>query len=107
MTTRNLVFCKDILGALVELSVCEYSPAGTSCYWNSINKADHWTEKDWSVRDQLNVGEQNLIDAQLTPRDKIVFSPLHIKLRLMKQFVKALDKQNDCFQYICKISKSE
>ena len=38
----------------------------------------------------------------LVPCDKIVFPPLHIKLGLMKQFVKALDKDGDCFQYICK-----
>ena len=28
--------------------------------------------------------------------------PLHIKVGLMKQFVKTLDKEGDCFQYICK-----
>ena len=31
----------------------------------------------------------------------IVFPPLQIKLGLMKQIVKALDKDGDCFQYIC------
>ena len=72
------------------------------CYWDSRDKANHWTKKDWLVRDRLNVGEKNVIAEKLVPRDKIVFPPLHIKLRLMKQFVKALDKDGDCFQYICK-----
>ena len=27
---------------------------------------------------------------------------MHIKLGIMKQFVKALDKNGDCFKYICK-----
>ena len=36
-----------------------------------------------------------LIDSQ-----KILLSPLHIKLGIMKQFVKALDRTNPCFQYI-------
>ena len=31
---------------------------------------------------------------------KIIFPPLHIKLGLIKQFVKALDKTGQCFQYI-------
>ena len=31
-----------------------------------------------------------------------MFPSLHIKLGLVKQFVKALDKGGDCFQYICK-----
>ena len=64
--------------------------------------ANHWTKKDWPVRDQLNVGEKNVIAEQWEPRDKIVFPPLHIKLGLMEQFVKPLDKDGDCFQYICK-----
>ena len=38
----------------------------------------------------------------MLPRDKIVFPPLHTRLRLMKQIVKALDKDGVCFQYICK-----
>ena len=33
--------------------------------------------------------------------DSIPLSPLHIKLGLMKQFVKALDKNCDCFRNIC------
>ena len=71
-------------------------------YWDSRNKANHWTKKEWPVRDQLNVGEKNVIAEQLVPRDKIVFPLLQIKLGLMKHFVKALDKDNDCLQYICK-----
>ena len=38
----------------------------------------------------------------MVPYDKIVFPPLHIKLGFMQKFVKALDKEGDCFQYICK-----
>ena len=50
------------------------------CYWNSRDKVNHWTKKDWPIRDRLNVGEKNVISEQLVPRDKIVFRPLHIKL---------------------------
>ena len=32
---------------------------------------------------------------------KIIFSPLDIKLGLTKEFVKALNKEGNCFQYIC------
>ena len=37
----------------------------------------------------------------LVERSKIVFPPLHIKLGIMKQFVKALEEDGDCFKYIC------
>ena len=38
----------------------------------------------------------------LVSQDRITLPPLHIKLGLMKQFVKALDKHDDCFNYIVK-----
>ena len=46
------------------------------------------------------VGEGNVIREPLVGRDKIILPPLHIKLGLMKQFVKALDKDGSCFAYI-------
>lgn len=33
----------------------------------------------------------------------IIFLTLHIKLGLIKQFVKALNKNEECFKYICNI----
>ena len=47
------------------------------------------------------VGQKNVIAEPLVDRSNIIFPPLHIKLGLMKQFVKALDKDGDCFRYIC------
>ncbi|GFW51248.1 uncharacterized protein TNCV_3595301 [Trichonephila clavipes] len=43
-----------------------------------------------------NVERQSLVDPK-----KILFPLLHIKLGLMKQFVKALDKEGKCFKYLC------
>ena len=37
----------------------------------------------------------------LVNRSKIDLLPLHIKLGIVKQFVKALTKNADCFRYIC------
>ena len=39
----------------------------------------------------------------MVDRKNIIFPPLHIKLGLMKQFFKALDRSRDCFGYICSI----
>jgi len=36
----------------------------------------------------------------LVGREKVILPPLHIKLGLMKQFVKPLHKENNCFKYI-------
>lgn len=45
-------------------------------------------------------GNLNIVNEPLVPRDRIILPPLHIKLGLMKQFVKALNKDGDCFRYI-------
>ena len=71
------------------------------CMWDNRAKEEHYTKKEWQSR-ELKVGEKNVINEALVPRDKIIFPPLHIKLGLMKQFVKALDKEGDYFKYICK-----
>ena len=42
------------------------------------------------------VAENNVICNPLVP-------PLHIKLGLIKQFVKALDKDGQCLKYICQV----
>lgn len=46
------------------------------------------------------VGGKNVIIEPLVDRNKIILPPLHIKLGLMKQFVKALDKDSSCFKFI-------
>ena len=52
------------------------------------------------VRIDLIAASLNVL-ASLVERYKIVFPPLHIKLGIMKQFVKALEKDGVCFRYIC------
>ena len=58
-------------------------------------------EKDWPVRKHLTVDEKNIINESLIDRRKIIFPPLHIKLGLMKHFVKALDTDGNCFKFLC------
>ena len=48
------------------------------------------------------MGDKNIINEPLVPRDRIILPPLHIKLVLIKQLVKALDKDGECFKYICR-----
>ena len=71
------------------------------CLWDSRAREQHWRQKEWPVREQMIPGEKNIQAQPLVERSKIVFSPLHIKLGVMKQFVKALNKKGACFKYIC------
>ena len=68
------------------------------CLWDSRADKEHWTRKTWPLRD-LVVGEHKVNEA-LVPVEKIVLPPLHIKLDLVKQFVRALNKEGSCFKFI-------
>jgi hypothetical protein len=46
------------------------------------------------------VGGQNVINEPLVARDGIILPPLHIKLGLMKQFLKVLNKDGSCTEYV-------
>ena len=72
------------------------------CLWDSRATSEHWVRKEWPPRDGMVVGQKNVIAEPLVDRDRIILPPLHIKLGLMKQFVKSLNKDGDCFKYICR-----
>jgi len=69
--------------------------------WDSRARAQHWIKQDWPVREELVPGEKNVQAHLLVERSKIILPPLHIKLGIMKQFVKALNNDSDSFKYIC------
>ena len=46
-------------------------------------------------------GEKNVINEPLVDRKNIILPPLHIKLGIMKQFIKAFDRDGDCIQCSC------
>ena len=70
--------------------------------FSSRASTQHWVKKDWPAREDLAVGDKNIINELLVSRDRIILPPLHRKLGLMKQYMKALDKHGDCFNYIVK-----
>ena len=72
------------------------------CEWDSRDRQNHWTKKTWTPRKALKVKEKNIVNEALVSREKILLPPLHIKLGLMKQFVKALNKEGQCFRYLIK-----
>ena len=45
------------------------------------------------MTENMLVGEKNVIAEVLVERDKIILTPLHIKLGSMKQFVKSMNKE--------------
>ena len=64
-------------------------------------KKDHWVKQDWPKRTEFVVGEKNVKYEPLVKPEKVLLLPVQIKFGLMKQIVKALDKEGDCFKYLC------
>ena len=51
------------------------------CMWDSRDRAQHYTKKDWPLREELVLcKERYVINEPLVDRDRILFQPLHIKL---------------------------
>jgi hypothetical protein len=57
-------------------------------------------ERDWPQRKLLKVGKKNVLHPALAEQHGILLPPLHIKLGLMKNFVKAIDRTGSAFKYL-------
>ncbi|KAI6660741.1 hypothetical protein LOD99_10248 [Oopsacas minuta] len=65
------------------------------CEWDSRARQSHYIVKEWSLRHQLTAGTKSVSCQSLVNPEKILLPPLHIKLGLMKNFVKAIVKYNE------------
>jgi len=63
------------------------------CLWDSRARTEHYVRTHWPVTDEI---EHKLIPQS----DRIQLPPLHIKLGLFKQFVKAMGKDSLAFAYL-------
>lgn len=70
------------------------------CEWDSRARESHYTKKVWPKRESLTPGHKNVKNHPLVNADDILLPPLHIKLGLMKNFVKAMPKDGDGFLYL-------
>ncbi|GBM57446.1 hypothetical protein AVEN_24217-1 [Araneus ventricosus] len=71
-----------------------------SCTWGSRAREKHWVQSNWPPRSDLKPYDPNILHKPLVDRKNIIFPPLHMKLGLVKQFVKALSIEGDCFKYL-------
>ena len=67
------------------------------CLWDSRATSYHYIRKDWPLRNAYLPGQQNVSCVPLVDYKKNLLPPLHIKLGLIKNFVKALDKSSAAF----------
>ena len=70
------------------------------CEWDSRARALHFVKRDWPQRKFPMVGEKNVKYPALADRSKVILPALHIKLGLMKNFIKAMDRTGSAFKYL-------
>ncbi|GBM23596.1 hypothetical protein AVEN_117357-1 [Araneus ventricosus] len=71
-----------------------------SSKWDSRDRKKHYIQKVWPKRQFLIPVVNNVENEPLAATEKILLPPLHIKLGLMKNFVKAMDSGGRGFQYL-------
>lgn len=72
------------------------------CLWDSRADEKHFEMQEWPARTSFTPGFQNVVADPLIAPEKILLPPLHIKLGLMKNLIKAFNKQSTAFLYIQK-----
>lgn len=94
--------CGDlkVLGILLGLQKGNTKHPCFLCLWKSRAREKHYKNVKWPARKTLAPGSPNILYEPLIPHDKVLLPALHIKLGLMTQYVKALNKEGTAFKYI-------
>ena len=69
------------------------------CEWDSRTRSLHYSRKDWPARKFLVPGINNVQIEPLMEYSKILLPSTHLKLGLMKNFVKAKNQEEFPFTY--------
>ena len=73
------------------------------CLWDSRAVSQHYKQKDWGSRSTFVPGKHSLKENPVVDMNKVLLPSLHIKLGLMKNFVKALHKNGAAFQHFSSV----
>lgn len=70
------------------------------CLWEGRSRDLHYTDHKWPARVIYKLGEDSIDHMPLVPSSKIIIPPLHIKLGLIRNFVRALDSEGTAMKYL-------
>jgi hypothetical protein len=71
------------------------------CEWDSHARSVHYSKKNLPLCKSHTPGTKNVVQESLVDPCKMLLPPLHIKLGLMKNFMKALDRNGPAFSFLC------
>jgi len=70
------------------------------CEWDSRARSLHYSRKDWPARKSLEQAIMNVENQPLVERSKILLPSMHLKLKVIKNFVKAMNQEEAAFTYL-------
>jgi len=70
------------------------------CEWDSRARSLHYSRKDWPARKSLEPGTIIVGHKPLVEPSKILLPSMHLKLGLIKHFVKATNQEEAAFTYL-------
>lgn len=73
------------------------------CLWDTRFKGDQYQKDDWPIRGRARLQHNNVIERELVPTEKVLLPPLHIKLGIVKNFIKALDREGEAFNELTRV----
>ena len=96
------ILCGDlkVIGLLMGMQAGFTKYCCFLCLWDSWAVSQHYKQKDWGSRNTFVPGNHSLKENPLVDMNKVLLPPFHIKLSLMKNFVKALHKNGTAFQHL-------
>jgi hypothetical protein len=101
-----MFYLPSLLHMYLELKSLHFSLDCSSCTLNflvscvSVRAETRHITRIWSARKILEPGYKNVKHHSLVESSRILLPPLHIKLGLMNNFVKAMDRNGTAFLYL-------
>ena len=98
---HNWLSCGDLVVRLVQDLQGGYKKYPCfMCLWDSRADDVHYVRQEWLLRQRLKPGSHIVHSHPLVEPNKILLPPLHIKLWVMKNFVKVMDREGSGFAFL-------
>lgn len=73
------------------------------CDWDSRHKGDQYSNHTWLNREVRKIANANVIEEPLVLQDKVLLPPLHIKLGIVKSFLKRVGKGDEFYKALAQM----
>ena len=91
---------RKVVALLLGIQIVHTKHCCFLCELDSRDKKNHCVNKLWPKRTSLTPRDKNVVNPPIVIPGNICLAPLHIKLGLMKTFVKGMDKTGRGFGYL-------